>query len=197
MDCTRIRFFLNAFLDGELSIDCRQDVARHISSCPRCAARLESFRRVRSVLKDFSGRVAVPEDLKRRIFERRQPARGWRRVWRPAVGAAALCLLVIPVVADSITRPAGKPSSFAERSFERAAHGRLFCLRCAMQGEARVSAAALPAGRSHLAAFRSDDGQVWILLNQDACPANFPRKDVSITGRFFPANHLVSAESIQ
>jgi anti-sigma factor (TIGR02949 family) len=200
MDCARTRFFLNAYLDGELSESDRLDVASHIGRCARCALRLESFRRIRTLLKDRSPRECAPVELRKRIAQRRGPARAWRRIWRPVVGATALCLLVIPVVADSLTKPAPEGTSdnsvLSEQPVRRVMRGRMFCLRCALEG--RIGDAALAdESSSHLAAFRSDDGNVWILLNRDACPDSFPEGDVAMKGEFFRASHLVAAESIR
>lgn len=195
MDCARTRFFLNAYLDGELSESDRLDVASHLAHCERCALRLESFRRIRTLLKDRSPRDCAPVELRKRIALRRGPSRPWRRVWRPVVGATALCLLVIPVVADSVTKTAPGSAILSEQPVERVVRGRFFCLRCEI--EKRV-ALPKPAGSSpHLAAFRAEDGQVWILLNRDACPDSFPEGEVAMTGEFFPASHLVAAESIR
>jgi mycothiol system anti-sigma-R factor len=194
MDCARTRFFLNAYLDGELSEGDRFEVAGHLSRCERCALRLESFRRIRSLLKDRSPRDCAPVELRKRIAQRRGPARAWRRVWRPVVGATALCLLVIPVVADSLTKPAPGAPALSEQPVERVVRGRFFCLRCALQPKIGVPEAT---GSPHLAAFRAEDGQVWILLNREACPDSFPEGDVAMTGEFFPASHLVAAESIR
>lgn len=200
MDCARTRFFLNAYLDGELSESDRLDVASHISRCPRCGLRLESFRRIRALLKDRSPRDCAPIELRRRIAQRRGPARAWRRVWRPVLGATALCLLVIPVVADSLSRPAPEEAAdtsvLSEQPVQRVMRGRMFCLRCALEG--RIADAALSdESSSHLAAFRSDDGEIWILLNRDACPDSFPEGDVAMKGEFFRSSHLVAAESIR
>jgi len=196
MDCARTRFFLNAYLDGELAESDRLDVASHIGRCSRCALRLESFRRIRSLLKDRSPRDCAPVELRRRIAARRGPARAWRRVWRPVIGATALCLLVIPVVADSLTKPAPETNILAEQPVQRVMRGRIFCLRCALQGRL-ADPPPVEGSASHLAAFRSDDGEVWILLNRDACPDSFPEGDVAMTGEFFRASHLVAAESIR
>ena len=191
MDCARTRFFLNAFLDGELAECDRRQVAFHLSRCERCAARLESFRRIRSLLKDRSPRQNAPEDLRRRIARMRLPQK--RRAWRSAAAAVALCLLVIPVVADSVSR--SPADVLQEKPVERVLRGRLFCLRCAL---ARQAAMASPARTTpHLAAFRSNDGQVWILLNREACPVSLPAGEVAMTGRYFPASHVVAAESIR
>jgi anti-sigma factor (TIGR02949 family) len=199
MDCARTRFFLNAYLDGELSESDRLDVASHIGRCARCALRLESFRRIRTLLKDRSPRECAPVELRKRIAQRRGPARAWRRIWRPVVGATALCLLVIPVVADSLTKPAPEGPSdnsvLSEQPVRRVMRGRMFCLRCALEGRIGDVAPA-DESSSHLAAFRSDDGEVWILLNRDACPDSFPEGDVAMKGEFFRASHLVAAESI-
>ena len=194
MDCARTRFFLNAYLDGELSEADRLDVAGHLARCERCSLRLESFRRIRSLLKDRTPRDCAPVELRKRIAQRRGPARAWRRVWRPVVGATALCLLVIPVVADSLTKPASGGGILAEPPVERVVRGRFFCLRCALQPKLDVPESS---GSPHLAAFRAEDGQVWILLNREACPDSFPEGEVAMTGEFFPASHLVAAESIR
>jgi anti-sigma factor (TIGR02949 family) len=193
MDCARTRFFLNAYLDGELSECDRLDVAAHLARCERCALRLESFRRIRSLLKDRSPRDCAPVELRKRIALRRGPARAWRRVWRPVVGATALCLLVIPVVADSLTKPVPGTPVLSEQPVERVVRGHIFCLRCALQPKLTVPESS---GSPHLAAFRDEDGQVWILLNREACPDSFPEGNVAMTGEFFPASHLVAAESI-
>jgi len=196
MDCARTRFFLNAYLDGELCESDRLDVASHLTRCERCALRLESFRKIRALLKDRTPRDCAPVELKKRIAERRYPSRAWRRVWRPVAGVTALCLLVIPVVADSLTKPAPGTAIFSEQPVQRVVRGRFFCLRCALQHKLGIPE---PSGEPspHLSAFRSDDGEVWILLNRDACPDSFPEGDVAMTGEFFTASHLVAAESIR
>ena len=195
MDCAKTRFFLNAYLDGELAECDRLHVAQHLARCERCAVRLDSFRRVRAILKDRSPRDAAPEDLRRRLARMRAPVR--RSAWRPAAAAVALCLLVIPVVADSVSRSPVERDVLKEEPVERVVRGKLFCLRCALQQRAAVATDPESDGRPHLAAFRSDDGQVWILLNREACPENFPTGEVAMTGRYFPASHVVAAESIR
>ena len=193
MDCARTRFFLNAYLDGELAENDRRQVSQHLGRCERCAARLDSFRRVRSILKDSSPRQSAPADLRRRIARMQLPSK--RSAWRPAVAAAALCLLVIPVVADSITRSPADRDALTEKPVERVLHGKIFCLRCALSEQAAIS----PSGeqKPHLAAFRADDGQIWILLNREACPESYPTGEVAMAGRYFPASHVVAAESIR
>jgi hypothetical protein len=109
-------------------------------------------------------------------------------------GATALCLLVIPVVADSLTRPSSGSAVLSEQPVERVVRGRFFCLRCALQPKLEVPQAS---GSPHLAAFRDEDGQVWVLLNREACPDSFPEGEVAMTGEFFPSSHLVAAESIR
>ena len=192
MDCARTRFFLNAYLDGELAECDRLHVAQHLAHCERCAARLDSFRRVRSILKDRSPREAAPADLRRRIARMQLPSK--RRAWRPAAAAVALCLLVIPVVADSLSR--ADRDALKERPVERVLHGRIFCLRCALSRNGSIARTSKES-KAHLAAFRADDGQVWILLNREACPEAFPTGEVAMTGRYFPASHVVAAESIR
>ena len=196
MDCARTRFLLNPFLDGELSGLDRKEVAAHLARCPRCASRLESFRRLRTILKESSPRQQAPAELCRRIAQRQAPVRGWRRAIRPLVSAMALSLLVLPVVADSPSHPFSEESLMSERPVERTVHGRFFCLQCALKHRlAGTAAAAARTPSPHLAAFRSDQGEVWILLNGDMCPDSLPRREVDVAGRFFDSSHLMAAES--
>lgn len=192
MDCARTRFFLNAYLDGELAECERRNVAQHIAHCERCTARLDSFRRVRAILKDRSPRESAPVELRRRIARMQLPSK--RRAWRPVAAAAALCLLVIPVVADSVSR--SSVDALSEKPVERVLHGRIFCLRCALSRNGAI-APAVKELKPHLAAFRSNDGQVWILLNREACPDSIPTGEVAMTGRYFQASHVVAAENIR
>lgn len=200
MDCAKTRFFLNAYLDGELPEPDRREVSDHLARCPRCGHRLESFRRVRAILKDSSHRASAPVDLRRRIAERRVPVKGWRRNLWPVITAAALSLLVLPVVADSLIPP--KPSAaeavFGGTPVERVVHGHFFCLRCELSQKFGLAPPNRRSAQSpYLAAFRSDSGTVWILLNRDACPRTLPKCAVSVTGHFFDAGHLLDAENIQ
>lgn len=196
MDCARTRFLLNPFLDGELSDHDRKDVAAHLFRCPRCSSRLESFRRLRTILKESSPRQPAPAELCRRIAERQAPVRGWRRALRPVASAFALSLLVLPVVADSPAHPLSEANLISETPVERTVHGRFFCLQCALRNQlAGTSAAAARTPIPHLAAFRSDEGEVWILLNGDACPDSLPKREVAVAGRFFESSHLLAAES--
>jgi len=82
----------------------------------------------------------------------------------------------------------------SESPVERVVQGKFFCLRCAL-----AEKLGLPPPHSkapHMAAFRTEDGQVWILINREACPQPMPRTEVAVTGRFFPASHLMAAESV-
>lgn len=196
MDCARTRFLLNPFLDGELSDADRKAVALHLSRCSRCTGRLESFRRLRMVLKQSTPRQPAPVHLCRRIAERQAPQRGWRRALRPVVSAVALSLLVLPVVADSLSHPLSEANLMSEQPVERVVRGRFFCLQCALRPKlAGTTAAAARTPSPHLAAFRSDEGEVWILLNGDLCPDSLPRREVAVSGRFFESSHLMAAEN--
>jgi anti-sigma factor RsiW len=196
MDCARIRFLLNAYLDGEVSDAQRRQVFGHLSRCRRCALRLESFERVRSIVKDRSERRRAPADLCRRIAERRGPGRSFRRVWRPIIGAAAISLFVIPVVADSVPRPRSEVR-LPGRPVERVERGRIFCLGCALRAGSRISVEPPGGASAHLAAFQGEDGKVWILLNREICPDTFPAREVAMAGRFFESAHVVAAESLR
>jgi anti-sigma factor (TIGR02949 family) len=196
MDCATTRFLLTAFVDGEVGDFERRQIARHLAFCPRCAARLQTLSKLRALLRARGPREAVPEDLLQRIARREAPAAAaWRRWSRPGAMTVALLAFVLPVVADSGARRPTPDSPLSEAPVHRVVRGRFVCLPCALREQLGAPAAASD-DPSHQPALRAVDGQVWILLNRPACPEELPPGEVAVSGRFFPASHLLAADNI-
>ena len=52
MNCNKIRPHLSAYADGELSGNIREQVGKHLQSCPACAGILEEYGRISRVIRD-------------------------------------------------------------------------------------------------------------------------------------------------
>lgn len=101
MDCDRVRESLHAGVDGELDGDEERTFHEHIGSCPACAARVESVRKLKRLVFAKARRVPVPPGLEGRVrsalaLETESPERAMR--WTRWAGAAAAAILLIAVL---------------------------------------------------------------------------------------------------
>jgi len=96
--CDQLRERLDAYLSRELPDEARAEVARHLESCPSCAAELENRVRVRAQLQAAVRSTAVPVGLEARVRHtiRMQAVRP--RTGLYAVAAAAAVILCVALV---------------------------------------------------------------------------------------------------
>jgi len=67
MDTCSYSMQLSAYHDGELSPDDRDQLERHLSECPACAAELEQFRRLSAIL-DTAPRPQLSDKSRRELY---------------------------------------------------------------------------------------------------------------------------------
>lgn len=121
-DCVFVSENIEAHALGALTTDESERVERHVSTCPRCAVRLEQSRAVSALLPFLSDPVAVPESAHARLFERIMLDRP-----SPAASAAPLPNLnpweareperswTIPSSKDAFAAPLGSASAASRR----------------------------------------------------------------------------------
>ena len=95
MNCEQIRALLDSYLDNTLPPESRQEVDRHIQTCPQCAALFAGAARARSHLRDAVLATPLPPGMETRVLaavrgERSRPRTG---LW--AVAAAAAIVAVV------------------------------------------------------------------------------------------------------
>lgn len=98
MSCTKYLETISAFLDNELAPAQHTELERHLASCPVCAERLKSFRRLKSAIGRLEGRTALPPGVEARIEALRfrlspPPCRRYR--WMIGVAAASVLFMVL------------------------------------------------------------------------------------------------------
>jgi len=185
MNCPQARFLLYAYLDRELTRCDEEALSRHLASCAPCTARAGSARGLAKVLRSHLDRAPAPAGLRVRLQSSAiapPPARH-----RPSsyVFAAAVALLIVPLVADTpAPHPASGPSSEAVGAVAAAATplglvskrmtGTFVCISCESREEVGLCPAREPA---HVPGFCADNGEIWRLMTRD------PRFGEAVFGR--------------
>lgn len=130
LGCGSVRARLSAYSDGELSATQHHAVRQHLATCPRCAAEAEELARVRVLLRDELGEVALPRpeiDVMRASVVTRYAAERdqWLRtrlkvafedmhlVWAGLSATAAVCACAISLVALWYFSPPERDDSIA------------------------------------------------------------------------------------
>jgi anti-sigma factor (TIGR02949 family) len=173
MNCPQARFLLYAHLDREMSRTDAEELSRHLSSCPPCAARAESARGLAKVLRSRLDRSPAPERLRFRLRnvaflpESNRPRPG------SYVFAAALALLVFPLVTDDraprrrasaeVQQLAGIADATPLALVSKRMTGTFVCVECERRQESGYCP--IPEHR-HVPGFCADNGEIWRLMTR-------------------------------
>ena len=95
--CEEIQKQLDSDFGPEAPSSTREDIAKHLAACPRCAEVFESHRKAKELLKGAVHRQVTPPHLEAKIRRRLRESkdRGFTAwIWAPAAGLAAAMLLL-------------------------------------------------------------------------------------------------------
>ena len=202
MNCTQARFLIYAYLDRDISTSEAELLARHLAACDSCELRARSARGLARVLHSRVDRATAPPGLRHRLRNGSQIVIRHRS---PAfAAAAAVLLLILPVVADGPSRePDAAPAlTLANAGFLPAAAesrrvtltGTLVCLQCDTRHEAGLCP--LPE-TDHEPGFCADDGQVWRLMARDPSFTQATLgQTVTVEGIEFPRSGFLRASRV-
>jgi anti-sigma-K factor RskA len=95
-----VRDRLEEYALGQLSLEVRRDVERHVAECDTCTSELRELMLVMEGLGRAAEPVPLPPALKGRVLdalsrEPQAPARVARRVWNPWLAAAATVAVIL------------------------------------------------------------------------------------------------------
>lgn len=207
MNCTQARFLLYAHLDREISSCEAEQLSRHLSQCGPCNARRRSAQGLARLLRSRMDRTPAPAALLMRLRQG-APPRVQPRL--PAFAfAAALLLVILPVVADGPAARPAQPLSAAAPGMVNASllivsgqsesrkvllTGTLVCLQCETRHEAGLCP--LPETQ-HEAGFCADNGEVWRLMSRDPAIAQAGvGQTVTVEGVGFPRSGFLRASRV-
>lgn len=105
---------LSAYIDGELSADDQESMARHIDSCDVCRNELSLLRETDMLLSGLdavSPSESFDRDFWKKLEASTRPKRNWSlgnlfRLWQPYAAAALTAMVIVAVVFS------GKPERY-------------------------------------------------------------------------------------
>lgn len=194
MNCPQARFLLYAYLDREMTRAEEEALGRHVAGCAPCALRARSARGLAGLLRSRLDRRSVPDRLRLRIHNGTHTAAPTRAA--VAGLAAAVLLLIVPLVADGVPERRAASRPVADRDLALVSKhmtGTLVCLDCETRRESGLCDAH-QAGAVHETAFCSDDGEVWRLLPP---PSGYSKvsfgQTMTVEGVAFPQSGFLRA----
>ena len=205
MKCRQARFLLYAHLDRELPRRDADELSRHLVSCDPCAARAESARGLARVLHSHLDRAHAPERLRYRLQNVALLPESTRPRPTSYVFAAALALLVFPVLTDA-RRPDSPPvaqpdpvgvaaaSVFPVPLVSKRMTGTFVCVKCETRQEAGLCP--LP-DHAHVAGFCADNGEIWRLMTRDPGFSDAALgRTATLEGTAFPASGFLRVNRV-
>ena len=199
MNCTQARFLLYAHLDREISSSEAEQLSRHLSRCAPCNERSRSAHGLARLLRSQTDRTPAPPALLLRL-RRGAPPEVQPRL--PAFAfAAALLLVILPVVADGLSaatpgmlQASLLPAARQSESRKVLLTGTLVCLQCDTRHEAGLCP--LPESQ-HEPGFCADNGEVWRLMSRDPSIAQAGvGQTVTVEGVGFPRSGFLRASRV-
>lgn len=97
MQCDSASEMINAYLDGELSVEKAAAVQEHLKTCVSCSAHVAETARLQRALRRVRTQFAPSAEFRKRVQKQIRPSRRstWFLPWAPAaVGLVALVLIL-------------------------------------------------------------------------------------------------------
>src|SRR5579863_1414247 len=97
MQCNSAYEMLDAYLDGELSLDTSAVLRGHLNACTRCSAHAADTARLQRVLRDARGHFSPSAEFRQRIQKQLVPSRRrrWILPWLPMAAAAPAMVVLV------------------------------------------------------------------------------------------------------
>lgn len=81
MNCKRFREVMIRVVDNEITQEVCLTVEEHVGTCPKCAAELEHYRRLKILLRERCAPTRAPSSLREKILTSFPHRRGPREPW--------------------------------------------------------------------------------------------------------------------
>ena len=205
MNCREARFLLYAHMDRELSRCDADALSRHLTACAPCATRAESARGLARVLRSRLDRAPAPARLRSRLHTSITSNEPLRPRASSYVVAAAVLLMIVPLVADT---PSYRTASASTGEVEKAAAsetgrftlvskrltGTFVCVQCEGRQESGLCPIPEP---SHVPGFCAENGEIWRLMTRDPHFGEAPiGRTATLEGTAFPQSGYLRANRV-
>jgi anti-sigma factor (TIGR02949 family) len=165
MDCKKLREVLDAYVDGELSVDAATQAEAHIAECSACRRAVESLARLREAVRTAVGKPEAPVEVIERVRSSVSPR--WHRAAAIQAIAATLVLagaltLFVPSVRGAAATALDFLSLKLDDSRQVVLEGKLLCRDCQLEKEYGYHAMCPLTG--HHGSIVTRDGRIWNIL---------------------------------
>lgn len=205
MNCREARFLLYAYMDRELARLDAEALARHLGVCSPCASRAESARGLARILRSRLDRAPAPARLRSRLHNSIISNEPLRPRASSYFVAAAVLLMIVPLVADtpssrtasaSSARPETAVASDAGRFtlVSKRMTGTFVCVQCEGRQESGLCPIPEP---SHVPGFCAENGEIWRLMTRDPRFGEAPiGRTATLEGTAFPQSGFLRANRV-
>lgn len=204
MNCREARFLLYAHMDRELSRCDSEALSRHLAVCGPCAARAESARSLGNVLRSHLDRAPAPARLRSRLHSSLTENQPLRPRASSYFVAAAVVLMIVPLVADTPSRTASASAVSAASALasqtvpftlvSKRMTGTFVCVQC--EGRQDSGLCPIPEN-SHVPGFCAENGEIWRLMTRDPYFGEAPiGRTATLEGTAFPQSGFLRANRV-
>lgn len=114
--CNDIKILMQAFIDGELAPDEKQEFVLHLENCKNCQAELENAKKLNKLLAGNLTKVELPPYFEAKLWARieQEKTTAGKRFWLTRlvlVTVSAICVMLVATVAFNYLRTA-KPEIY-------------------------------------------------------------------------------------
>ena len=205
MNCPQARFLLYAHMDRELPRVEAEALSRHLAVCVPCSTRAESARSLGRVLRSRLDRSPAPARLRSRLHSSLTSNQPMRPHASSYFLAAAVILMIVPLVADT---PSLRNSSASRVSpvsalasdtpgfslVSKRMTGTFVCVQC--EGRQESGLCPIPEN-SHVPGFCADNGEIWRLMTRDPGFGEAPLgRAATLEGTAFPQSGFLRANRV-
>jgi anti-sigma factor RsiW len=97
MQCDSAFEMLDAYLDGELTVEASAAIREHLNGCTRCSAQIADTARLQRALRGTRGHFTPSAEFRQRIHKQvaRSRRRSWVLPWMPVAAAMAAMLVLV------------------------------------------------------------------------------------------------------
>lgn len=205
MNCPQVRFLLYAHMDRELPRCDSEALSKHLAVCGPCATRADSARSLGKVLRSRLDRAPAPARLRSRLHSSLTANQPLRPRASSYFVAAAVVLMIVPLVADTPSRTASASAVSSPASVlvsqavpfslvSKRMTGTFVCVQC--EGRQDSGLCPIPEN-SHVPGFCADNGEIWRLMTRDPGFGEAPLgRAATLEGTAFPQSGFLRANRV-
>lgn len=177
--CKNFIVKIAGYIDGELSENQSEAVAKHLNACPDCQGQYEAEKNIKRLLTEKLPRIKAPAYLqtrvRRQLIRQGQPPGFWRLInlmfeYRPVAASFAIAVIASLIVLPTFqllqtSTEFGVETNQTEATQIGELEGEIICLDCEFLSQNRKGV--VHDKYRHRPGMRAEDNTIWTFLQTD------------------------------